>query len=307
VRYAFIATLLQHAQVDERIHLFVGDLGYSVVETFAERYPERFLNVGIAEQAMAGVAAGLALAGGKTVFTYSIGNFPTLRCLEQIRNDICYHCANVKIVAVGGGLAYGSQGYTHHAVEDLALLRALPGMVVAAPADPAQTAAVVRLACATKGPWYIRLGKNREPSLPVRSDELLKIGMAVRLAEGSHATIVATGAVALEAYNAVQILEAQGFSCRMLCMPFVKPMDEDALRNAVRDTGLIITVEEHSGYGGLGAAVAEAVCSMPGGARVVRMHLPEMICEVGGQNYLRRRHGLTAAEIAQRVRKEISN
>src|SRR4029077_3365308 len=135
MRTAFIRTILELAESDDRIHLIVGDLGFGVVEPFMAKYPDRFLNAGVAEQNMTGIAAGLALSG-KIVFTYSIANFPILRCLEQIRNDVCYHRANVKVVAVGGGFAYGSLGATHHATEDLAIMRALPEMSVVAPGDP---------------------------------------------------------------------------------------------------------------------------------------------------------------------------
>ncbi|MGH9680291.1 MAG: transketolase, partial [Candidatus Acidiferrales bacterium] len=140
MRSAFFRALTALAEQDERICLIVGDLGFGVVETFAERFPSRFLNAGVAEQNMTGIAAGMALSG-KIVFTYSIANFPILRCLEQVRNDVCYHNADVKIVAVGGGLAYGALGPTHHATEDLAILRSLPRMAVVAPGDPAEAEA----------------------------------------------------------------------------------------------------------------------------------------------------------------------
>src|SRR5579864_1965493 len=140
MRGAFFRALLALAERDHRVNLIVGDLGFGVVEEFSRRFPDRFLNAGIAEQNMTGIAAGMALSG-KIVFTYSIANFPILRCLEQVRNDVCYHKANVKIVAVGGGLSYGALGMTHHATEDLAIMRALPEMVVVAPGDPREAAA----------------------------------------------------------------------------------------------------------------------------------------------------------------------
>src|SRR5437660_421122 len=143
MRTSFIETLCALANEDERIWLLTGDLGYSVLEPYARAFPNRYVNIGVAEQNMAGIAAGLARCG-KIVFTYSIANFPTLRCLEQIRNDVCYHGANVKVVAVGGGLAYGALGASHHATEDLAILRSLPGLVVAAPGDPLETALIRR-------------------------------------------------------------------------------------------------------------------------------------------------------------------
>ena len=164
MRTAFIQTLFELAEKDERINLIVGDLGYSVVEQFAERFPERYLNVGVAEQNMTGVAAGMALCG-KVVFTYSIANFPTLRCLEQIRNDVCYHNVSVKIVSVGGGLAYGSLGMSHHGSEDIAILRSLPNMVVVAPGDPIEARLATEAIASHSGPCYLRLGKAGELSV----------------------------------------------------------------------------------------------------------------------------------------------
>jgi len=161
MRNAFIETLTKAAAQDPRIFLVVGDLGFSVIEDFANKFPDRFLNAGVAEQNMTGVAAGLAMAGFK-VFTYSIANFPTLRCLEQVRNDICYHGLDVTIVAVGGGLGYGSLGYSHHAVQDMACLRGFPGILMATPGDPSETKAVTHALLQYQGPAYLRLGKGGE-------------------------------------------------------------------------------------------------------------------------------------------------
>src|SRR6201996_9329887 len=159
MRNTFVATLMQVAEQNPNVWLLCGDLGYSVLEPFAAKFPDRYVNVGVAEQNMAGMAAGIALSG-KTVFIYSIGNFPTLRCLEQLRNDVCYHGADVKVVAVGAGYAYGNQGYTHHALEDLAILRALPEMAVVAPSDPWQAYELPRQLHARGGPSYLRLDKG---------------------------------------------------------------------------------------------------------------------------------------------------
>src|SRR3972149_11388361 len=161
MRTAFIQSVSEWAAQDERIWLLVGDLGYSVVESFAERFPHRFVNMGIAEQNMIGVAAGLALSG-KVVFVYSIANFPVMRCLEQIRNDVCYHNLSVTVVAVGGGVAYGTAGYTHYAVEDLAVMRAMPNMRVLTPGDPVEVRWATRSIPAHPGPCYLRLGKGGE-------------------------------------------------------------------------------------------------------------------------------------------------
>src|ERR1700674_158007 len=164
MRAAFFRALMDVASNDQRITLIVGDLGFGVVEPFAKQFPAQFLNAGVAEQNMTGVAAGMALMG-RVVFTYSIANFPTLRCLEQIRNDVCYHRANVKIVALGGGFAYGALGMTHHATEDLAILRALPEMTVIAPGDPIETVHATRAIASTPGPVYLRLGRAGEAAI----------------------------------------------------------------------------------------------------------------------------------------------
>lgn len=302
MRTAFIDALTEFADAHERVHLVVGDMGYSVVEGFAERHPGRFLNAGVSEQNMTGMAAGLALAGGATVFTYSLGCFPTLRCLEQVRNDVCYHRADVKIVAVGGGVSYGAQGHTHHAIEDLALMRAMPGMVVAAPADPVEARAVARLAAATPGPWYIRLGKNREPTIHEQDIAHLRVGEALRVRDGSDGTILAIGSVTWEAHEAVRQAAQHGIEVRLLSVPFLKPLDAAAVAAAARETRWVMTVEEHHGHGGLGSAVAEVMAEQGLRTRLVRVHLPERLDEIGSQAHLRRYYGLDARAIGDRIR-----
>src|SRR5207302_2491203 len=202
-RTAFFKTLLEMAEHDDRVTLVVGDLGFGVVESFAQRFPNRFVNVGVAEQNMTGIAAGMALSG-KVVFTYSIANFPILRCLEQIRNDVCYHNANVKIVAVGGGLAYGSLGSTHHATEDLAIMRALPRMVVVAPGDPTEAEAATQAVAAHAGPCYLRLGRAGESKVH-RGEIDFQLGKAIQLRDGKDLTLISTGGL-LE--TAVQVAES---------------------------------------------------------------------------------------------------
>ena len=189
MRNNFLDTLFELAKADPRITFITGDLGYGVVEKFMEQLPDQFLNAGVAEANMTSVAAGMALSG-RIVFTYSIANFPTLRCLEQVRNDVCYHDANVKVVSIGGGFAYGAMGATHHAVEDLAVMRALPNMTVVAPGDPIEARAATRALVAMPGPGYLRLGKAGEPK--VHSGEVdFAIGRAIRLRDGGDVTRVA--------------------------------------------------------------------------------------------------------------------
>ncbi len=301
MRTTFVKTLTDLAAADPRIMLLVGDLGFGVVVDYAKRFPNQFLNVGVAEQNLTGIAAGLALAG-KTVFTYSIANFPTLRCLEQIRNDVCYHRAHVVVVAVGGGLSYGALGMTHHATEDLAILRALPEMTVLAPGDPIEVAAATRAAANTPGPFYLRLGRDGEPVVHDPSVPW-SLGKAITARRGQHLTLISTGAMLATALSAADLLAEQGFRTRVLSMHTLKPLDTDAVLAAARETGLVVTLEEHSILGGLGSAVAEVLCEadIPD-VRFRRIGLPPSFCKVvGDQDYLRKHFGLDAEAVATRL------
>ena len=301
MRTAFIQTLIECARTDERLFLLVGDLGYSVVEPFGQEFPDRFINVGVAEQNMTGIAAGLALSG-KIVFTYSIANFPTLRCLEQIRNDVCYHNLNVKIVAVGGGFAYGAQGMTHHATEDLAIMRALPNMTVLAPADPVETRLATRAIAGSPGPCYLRLGKASEPVVH-QTPPAFSIGKAITVREGTDVTLITTGGILSNTMQAAEQLAKQGLGARVLSMHTLKPLDTEAVLAAARQTKAIVTVEEHSMIGGLGSAVAEVLAEL-GNSHVTfrRIGIKDEFCQqVGSQEYLRETHGLSVEGIVKAV------
>lgn len=293
MRTAFIQTLYEMAERDDRIWLVVGDLGYSVVEQYAERFPARYLNVGVAEQNMTGVAAGLALCN-KVVFTYSIANFPTFRCLEQIRNDVCYHNANVKIVSVGGGFAYGALGMSHHGTEDIAVLRALPNMVVVAPGDPVEAENATRAIVEQTGPCYLRLGKAGEARIHAR-DVKFQLGRAITVCEGSDITLISTGGMLATTVRVAERLSKEGVAARVLSMHTLKPLDEEAIRIAARETPAIVTIEEHGINGGLGSAVAETLAE-GNGPRVVfkRLGIPSVYAsQIGGQAYLRSIYSLT--------------
>jgi len=292
VRTAFIRTLTELAAKDRRVCLIVGDLGYSVIEEFAERFPDQFLNAGVAEQDMIGIAAGMSMTG-RVVFTYSIGNFGTLRCLEQIRNDVCYHNANVKVVSVGGGLAYGNLGVTHHASEDVAILRALPNMTVVAPGDPVEAGLATRALVEQDGPAYLRLGKAGEPV--VHQDEpRFELGRAITLRDGGDLTLIASGSMLATTAAVAEQIAAKGLSVRVLSMHTIKPLDREAVVAAATQTKLVFTLEEHSVEGGLGGAVAEVLAELePGHAPLKRIGLrPEFNKVVGDQKYLKALHGL---------------
>lgn len=301
MRDAFISVLNELAPAYPEMILLSGDLGFAVLNAFIARFPQQFLNVGIAEQNMCGLATGLALEG-HCVFTYSIGNFPTIRCLEQIRNDICYHGANVKIVCVGGGMSYGPVGMSHHATEDLAVLRTLPGMQVFSPCDRWEAAEVTRYLLSSKGPAYLRLDKSWAPSSE-RSGEIFLPGSIRVMREGSDVTLAATGGILGEAIEAADLLAHQGVSCRILSVHTIKPLDIHTLVAAASETGGIVSIEEHNVDGGLGGAIAEALMearAYPG--FFVRMGLRNTFSSiVGTQQYLRRIYRLDAEAITQTV------
>ena len=295
MRNAFIETLFAQAERDERIWLLCGDLGYSVLERFAQRYPNRFVNIGVAEQNMIGVAAGLALSG-KIVFVYSIANFPVMRPLEQIRLDVCYHNLPVKIVSVGGGLAYGPAGYSHHAVEDLAVMRGLPNMTVLAPGDPVEAKLATEAIVKRPGPCYLRLGKAGEPVVHAEPP-VFEIGKAILCRQGRDITLISTGGVLQSTVAAADQLRQEGCAVRVLSMHTVQPLDEDAVESAARETGALITIEEH-GPGGLGSAVGEVLARLGQPTRFIPLRLAHTaVNHAGSQETLRTLQGLSVQGI----------
>lgn len=301
MRNSFLNELFELAKKDERIVLIVGDLGFGVVTPFMEQLPRQFLNAGVAEQNMTGMAAGMALSG-KIAFTYSIGNFPTMRCLEHVRNDVCYHNANVKIVTVGGGFAYGAMGATHHAIEDLAVMRSLPGIMVVAPGDPVESRAATRAITEYPGPCYLRLGKAGEPIVhqaPIQ----FELGKAIQMREGRDATLISTGGILQTAVRTAECLAKEGIETRVLSMHTLKPLDTEAVLAAAQETRAILTLEEHSIVGGLGSAVAEVLAE----ADIPRIPFkrigvpPAFSPHIGSQEYMQERHGLTPEAIARTV------
>lgn len=301
MRDAFVKVLTEFAPQRPDVLFMTGDLGFGVLNDFIKNFPRQFLNVGVAEQNMAGLAAGMALEG-HTVFTYSIGNFPTIRCLEQIRNDICYHHLNVKIVCVGGGMSYGPVGMSHHATEDLTIMRALPGMQVFSPGDIWETLEITRYLFEHQGPAYLRLDKSAGP-MTTRAGEVYKPGKIRTVRDGSSVTLAVTGGILGEALLAADALAEQGVRCRVLSVHTVKPLDVETLAVAASETGGIVTIEEHAVNGGLGGAVAEALMEagvFPG--FFVRMGLQNTFSSVvGSQKYLRTIYSLDTAAIVRTV------
>lgn len=293
MRTTFINELILLARENPKIFLVVGDLGFSVIEPFAEEFPDRYLNAGVAEQNMTTVAAGLA-SEGYHVFTYSIANFPTLRCFEQIRNDVAYHNLPVTVVAVGGGVAYGNLGYSHHAVQDIAVLRTLPNLTVFSPADPGETAQCLRLALQRGRPSYLRLGKAGEAKLhePAAIDQ-----GPVQVRAGTAAiAFAATGSVLKSALQAAEILAQRGISPAVYSCPVLASEFAGGFEKLWRHPK-IISVEEHGLAGGFGSFLKE-LC--PANIQIHACAIPESNSGlVGSQSYLWQKAGLDADSLAQ--------
>jgi transketolase len=302
MRSVFNNTLLELAEKDERIYLILADIGYGEIEPFCTKFPERSFNVGICEQNMAGIAAGIAL-NGNIVFTYSIANFPTLRCFEQIRNDICYHKANVKIITIGGGVAYGPLGISHQSTEDLSLMRALPNMVVTAPGDLAEAELLTKAFIEWDGPCYMRCGYKGEPRL-YDKDPDLEIGKALTTREGTDVTLIAIGEMLPTAVEISDDLKKEGIGIKVLSMHTLKPLDSEAIIKAAEETKKIITLEENNIVGGLGSAVSE-VLSETGNFNIKfkRMGFDDIFpSKVGYREYLRKIYGFSKEDIMKVIR-----
>jgi len=299
MRTAFIHTLIKLARSDKRIFLLVGDVGFSLVEPFVKEFPERFLNVGISEQNMMGIATGIAL-NGKVVFVYSLTNFPTLRCLEQIRDDVCYHNANVKIVAAACGFTYGELGATHHLTEDLSIMRSLPNIKVITPADSMETKLAIRALVKEKGPCYLRLQRTGEPIIH-KTTPYFQIGKAITIHKGRNVAFIGSGTILHNAIMAEKQLILHGISVHIISMHTVKPIDKKAILLAAKKTGAIITIEENSILGGLGGAVAEVLAEskMPG-IIFKRLGIEDrFFYQIGNQEYLRGVNSLSVESIVK--------
>jgi len=250
---------------------------------------------------MTGLAAGLAMTG-RTVLTYSIGNFPTLRCIEQIRNDCAYHNANVKVVCVGGGFVYGSLGMSHHATEDMAILRALPGVTVFTPGDPHEVEAIVPVMLNTPGTCYLRLGRGGEPTLHAGPIEGYTAPKALTLRQGKDVALLSAGGILTQTVGAAKLLEEQGVSAEVVSFPCLKPIDREKLIELSQRFKHIVTVEEHSIVGGFGSAVCEVIAEEGANCRVHRIGMEDVYSTiVGTQDYLRGEYRMDQKAICERT------
>ncbi|POF28291.1 transketolase family protein [Roseibium marinum] len=295
-RDAFVATLEALAQKNSDIIAVCNDsVGSSKLGGFRDRWPDRLVNVGIAEQNMVGVGAGLA-NGGKIPFVCAASCFLTGRALEQIKADIAYTNTNVKLCGISSGMAYGELGPTHHSIEDFAWIRALPNIPVIAPADRAETIAAVEWSAQYEGPVFLRLSRVGVPDL-LPEGHVFELGKANMLRDGTDLTIIANGVLTHRAMAAAQVLAARGVSARVLNMATVRPIDRDAVLAAANETGAILTCEEHTVFGGLGSAVAEVVVE----TRPVPMKLlgvPGIFAPTGSANFLLDEFGMSPEGIA---------
>lgn len=300
MRTAFVNTLMELAEADRNVMLLTADLGFKLFDPFREAFPGQFINVGVAEQNMIGVAAGLGLEG-KKVYCYSMVPFLVLRTLEQIRVDLCYQNVGVTLIGVGGGLTYGLEGMTHHGIEDIAVMRALPNMTVTAPGDPLECKALIRASAVYEGPLYVRLGGNNDPLVHGNSVSV-EIGKGVVLKEGEDLCILATGNMLGRAREVCRLLEESEQRPTLVSMHTLKPFDEESLRRCAGRCARVVTMEEHSEIGGLGSAAAEVLLQMGWHGRFLKVALPDRFCrDIGRAEYLREKTGLSTGQMVERI------
>lgn len=297
MRSAFASALLELAADDERVMLLTGDLGFAVLEPFAERFPDRFVNVGVAEQNMVGIATGLAEAG-YTPYVYSIATFASMRTYEFVRNGPILHDLPVRVVGVGGGMDYGHNGMTHYAIEDVGIMRVQPGIAVVAPADPQQTRAALPAVQALHGPAYLRLGKE---STPVRGlDGRFALGRVERIGNGRDVAIVALGGMAAAAVDAAEALAAHGIEAGVVVVSSLNPSPAEDLADALADARVAVTAEAHYVNGAVGSLVGETIAEHGLGCRLVRTGLRTTPSgATGSRDYLYDRYGLSPAKLAE--------
>ena len=299
MRSAVIESIYNQMKENKNVYFLTGDLGYSVVEKIEADFPDRFINAGIAEQNMMGVASGLALTG-KKVYVYSIIPFVTMRCFEQVRNDICYHNLDITIIGAGAGLSYGILSATHFALEDVAIFRPLPHMSIFSPSDATTTELGMQHISQNPGPFYVRIGKKVEPTIYEKSFPFI-FGKGHIISEGKDILMVVSGPIMEEAINASKLLQKQNISATIIDIHTIKPFDNEIIRLHAAHKKLVITVEEHSVTGGLGSAVLESLAEQQH-APVLRIGThDEFIKVTGTQHYLRSYIGLTAEKIAKKI------
>lgn len=300
MRDEFIQELSNLAKKDRKVFLITADLGFGALDNFKEQFPNQYLNVGVAEQNMTAIAAGLALEGFK-VFTYSIGIFPTFRCLEQIRNDICYHNLDITIISTGAGFSYGQLGVSHFAIDDISVMRVLPRMAIISPSNGYQIKILLNQIYKYSGPKYIRIDKSQR-SLEDKSEKI-NFGNATMLRDGMDLTLISYGGITSEAIKVSEILSQESISCRVLEFHTLKPFDYNSLKSSAIETKYIFSLEEHNINGGIGSICAEFLAESGINCFFRRFGLPDKFPHiVGDQYYLRNYFSLDSQSIAAKCK-----
>lgn len=300
MRTAYLDTLYELARNDKRVYALISDNGAIVYDKFRRDFPEQYLNLGISESNMVGVAAGMASCG-KIPFAYTIGAFLAYRAFEFIRNDVCLQNQNVKIVGTGAGEVYSALGSTHHSTEDMGGLRALPNLTVVCPASPMEVRKATRAAYEYEGPVYLRLGTNKEPEI-YKSDYEFCIGKAVTLRDGGDITLIGTGSILKDVLDAAEQLKLEGIDVRVIDMHTIKPIDKEVIIKAIDETGKLITVEDHNVIGGLGGAVAEVVAEHGEKIQFRRLGLDGFSTGYGTYDQLKEQNGIGLKRIYNEVK-----
>ncbi len=302
MRTAYLSALYDLSKTNKDVLALISDNGAIVYDKYRQDFPEQFINFGISEANMVASAAGLASCG-KIPFAYTIAPFLTMRAFEFVRNDVCLQNQNVKLVGTGAGFVYSSLGPTHHATEDLAVMRVLPNLTIFSPASPMEVKKATVTAAEIKGPVYLRLGTNKEPEI-YDGDYDFVIGKGVTLLDGNDVTLVSTGSIVFDVLQAAKELQDEGIYARVINIHTVKPLDEDILIKAVKETHAVITIEEHSIIGGLGSAAAEVILENSLDACVFeRMGLKDIFCKgYGSHKDLKSMNGLSKENIKNRAK-----
>jgi len=300
MRTAYINALSELAAQDKNVIAMISDNGAIVYDDYRARFPKQYINSGIAESSMIAMAAGLA-SRGKIPFAYTIGAFLAYRALEFIRNDVCMQNQNVKIVGTGAGFAYPALGPTHHVTEDVPMLRALPNLLLLSPASPLEVKKCVYAAYEHEGPVYIRLGTNREPEI-YDADYDFQIGRGIVLREGTDVTLVSTGSIIYDVLLIAEKLSELGISARVINIHTLKPFDREIIIDSADKTRTIVTIEEHSIYGGLGSMVTEVIAEEGLNVRMRRLGLKDFAHGYGTHDELRELNGIGKDDVLKAVR-----
>lgn len=300
MRTAYLDTLYELASKDKNVYALISDNGAIIYDKYRRDLEKQYLNLGISEANMLGMAAGMASCG-KIPFAYTIGAFLAYRAFEFIRNDACIQNQNVKIVGVGVGQAYSALGPTHHSTEDLGCLRSLPNLTIVTPASPMEVRKATLAAYEHKGPVYLRLGTNKEPEI-YEEDYSFELGKGVTLMEGSDITLITSGSILKDVLEIAKELKKDGISARVVNIHTIKPIDKDIIEKAIEETGRIVTIEDHNIIGGLGSAVAEVIAEFGKGVKFKRIGLTSFSKGYGSYQELKANNGIGIKEIVKEVR-----